>query len=81
MYPNLKWQLWKSGLRQNRLARMLEIDETVLSKILNGFRQPSPCLQQRIAQVLECDQGWLFERMDDPNVASPSRRGTALSNS
>src|SRR5690349_15397520 len=36
MYLNLKLQLWKTGIRQNRLARILEIDETALSKIVNG---------------------------------------------
>ena len=41
MYPNLKLQLWKSGLRQNRLAKMLGMDETALSRIVNGFRDPS----------------------------------------
>lgn len=42
MYPNLKLQVWKSGLRRNRVARDLNIDETVLSKIINGYREPSP---------------------------------------
>ena len=41
MYPNLKLQMWKVGIRQNRLAKMLEMDETVLSKIVNGFREPN----------------------------------------
>lgn len=64
MYPNLKMQLWKRGLRQNRLARMLAIDETVLSKMINGYRVPSPQIRSRIAAVLEADETWLFE----PNV-------------
>ena len=65
MYPNLKLQLWKSGMRQNRLANVLLIDETVLSKIINGFRQPSRDLQERIAKVLECDPDWLFEQVEN----------------
>jgi transcriptional regulator with XRE-family HTH domain len=64
MYPNLKLQLWKTGIRQNRLARMLRIDETMLSRIINGFREPSPELKAKIAGVLTCDARWLFERMD-----------------
>lgn len=71
MYPNLKWQIWKLGVRQNRLARTLKIDETVLSKIMNGFRQPSPLLQEKIAEVLNCDRDWLFKTADDPGVGSP----------
>ena len=83
MYPNLKLQLWKTGMRQNRLANVLLIDETVLSKIINGFRQPSRDLQERIAQVLECDPSWLFEQGDNLRImtglknraASPKQSG------
>jgi transcriptional regulator with XRE-family HTH domain len=61
MYPNLKLQLWKSGIRQNRLAKMLGMDETVLSKIINGFRHPSLQTRRRIADLLETDERWLFD--------------------
>jgi transcriptional regulator with XRE-family HTH domain len=61
MYPNLKLELWKSGIRQNRLALMLGIDATMLSRIVNGFRQPSPQMRTKIAQLLERDEKWLFE--------------------
>ncbi len=60
MYPNLKLQLWRSGIRQNRLAQLLGIDETLLSKIVNGFRQPNPQIRARIAAILQCDEAWLF---------------------
>ena len=65
MYPNLKLQLWKSGIRQNRLARQLGVDETVLSRIVNGFREPNSDLQGQIAAVLKCDAQWLFSRQND----------------
>jgi transcriptional regulator with XRE-family HTH domain len=61
MYPNLRIQLWKSGIRQNRLAKMLEMDETLLSRILNGFRQPSPEFRKKISALLKSDEVWLFE--------------------
>jgi transcriptional regulator with XRE-family HTH domain len=61
MYPNLKLQLWRTGLRQNRLARILNMDETLLSRIMNGFRQPTDELKGRIAEVLQSDKEWLFE--------------------
>jgi len=61
MYPNLKLQLWKTGIRQNRLAKMLGLDEAMLSKIVNGFRQPSPQIRERIASLLESDEQWLFQ--------------------
>lgn len=64
MYPNLKLQLWKSGMRQQQLARMLEIHESLLSKVVNGFREPTPELRQRIADALHCDVLWLFEPLE-----------------
>jgi transcriptional regulator with XRE-family HTH domain len=73
MYPNLKLQLWKSGMRQNQLARLLGMDETVLSKIVNVFRHPSLQVRRRIAELLEIDEHWLFETMDHPGPkAQPS---------
>jgi transcriptional regulator with XRE-family HTH domain len=60
MYPNLKLQLWKSGIRQNRLAQLVGIHETLLSKIVNGFREPDADVRARIAAVLKSDEGWLF---------------------
>jgi transcriptional regulator with XRE-family HTH domain len=64
MYQNLKLQLWKRGMRQNRLAKMLDVDEAVLSKIVNGFREPSADLRRRIALALDGDPEWLFRHED-----------------
>lgn len=66
MYPNLKLQLWRTGIRQNRLAQSLGIDETMLSKIVNGFREPSPQMREKIALLLKTDEQWLFERTGPP---------------
>ena len=76
MYPNLKLQLWRSGIRQNRLAKMLDIDETVLSKVVNGFREPNAELRLRIATALESDADWLFEAQDGPNGGLPLKPAT-----
>ena len=71
MYPNLKLQLWKRGIRQNRLAKELNVDETTLSRIVNGFREPSPDLKRRISAFLDCDVSWLFQSQDrDENSAA-----------
>jgi transcriptional regulator with XRE-family HTH domain len=65
MYTNLKLQMWQSGIRQNRLAKLLGVHESVLSKIVNGFRKPSPEMRTQIAALLRKDEEWLFESPDD----------------
>ena len=66
MYSNLKLQIWRTGTHQNRLAKMLQIDETTLSRIVNGYREPSIELREKIAALLHCDQAWLFEFAEPP---------------
>lgn len=76
MYPNLKLQLWMSGIRQNRLAKMLDMDETTLSKIVNGFRQPTPEMRGRIASALKRDERWLFQTVAEKLDQEDRRQGT-----
>lgn len=66
MYPNLKMEIWLSGIRQNRLARELSLDETVLSKVINGYRQPSPRLRALLAQYFNKNESWLFQTEPAP---------------
>ncbi len=74
MYPNLKLQLWRSGIRQNRLAQMLGVDETMLSKVINGYRAASPELRAKIAAILQSDEEWLFESIavTKPDLNDPA---------
>lgn len=62
IYPNLKLTIYKTGIRQNRLARMVGIHEAYLSRIVNGTREPGDALRQAIADALQSDVTWLFER-------------------
>lgn len=64
MYLNLKLQLFKLGIHQNRLARELGIDETALSKIINGYREPSETQRKQLADFLAVEEKWLFEKYD-----------------
>jgi plasmid maintenance system antidote protein VapI len=72
IYPNLKLRIYTSGIRQNRLAKMLGIDEAHLSRIINGFRQPSGDIRVQLATILQSDPEWLFFRMqiNDPTLAT-----------
>jgi transcriptional regulator with XRE-family HTH domain len=64
MYPNLKIEIFKRGLRQNNLARALGLNEAILSKIINGYREPSGGQRQVLAQYLQVDESWLFEKFE-----------------
>ena len=70
MYPNLKLELWRSGIRQNKLAQLLGVDETVLSRIVNGFREPNQQIRSKIAELLERDEQWLFDATGEKGSAS-----------
>ena len=73
MYPNLKLELWKAGIRQNRLAQMLGVDETMLSRIMNGFREPSQQMRIRIAELLQRDETWLFDAASRESKSASSQ--------
>ena len=64
MYPNLKLQLFRSSVRQNFLARELRIDESILSKIIHGYREPSKEQRQSLASYLGAEESWLFEKYE-----------------
>ncbi len=63
IYPNLKLTIYKAGMRQNRLAKLVGIHEAYLSRIINGTREPGEELRRTIATALHSDPEWLFERM------------------
>lgn len=68
MFPNLKLQIFRCGSHQNRLAKATGIDETVLSKIIHGYRDPTPVQKSLLASYLNADEAWLFERFEAPVV-------------
>ena len=72
--PNLKLRVYTTGMRQNRLARLVGIDEAYLSRIINGVRVPGKQMQEQIAQVLGCDANWLFEQTTVQVAALDSQR-------
>ena len=62
MFTNLKLLLWQSRIHQNKIAQELQVDEAVLSRIINGYREPTPEQRRKIAQHLGADEVWLFKR-------------------
>lgn len=76
MYPNLKLQIFKRGVRQNHLAKQIGISDPILSKIIHGYREPSGAERKLLAAYLEADESWLFEKFDGgtPTLAASSPR-------
>jgi len=64
MYPNLKLQIFKRGVRQNHLARQIGISDPILSKIIHGYRLPTEAERKLLAACLEADENWLFEKFE-----------------
>lgn len=77
MYSNLKLRIWKLGFRQNRLARELDVDEAMFSRVVNGYKEPGPELKMHIAKILDCDPEWLFARDEEPFASKPGDRNRA----
>ncbi len=69
MYPNLKLRIFTLGIRQNQMARELKICESQLSKIINGYREPSEAEKALLSQYLAVEERWLFEQHE--NVLTP----------
>lgn len=75
MFPNLKLQIFRRGSHQNQLAKAVGIDETVLSKIIRGYRNPTANQRKLLATHLEADEAWLFERFEADSQRSDSGNG------
>jgi transcriptional regulator with XRE-family HTH domain len=44
------------------MAQEVQMDEAVLSRIINGFREPTTEQRRKIALYLDADEDWLFAR-------------------
>lgn len=75
MYPNLKLEIFKRGIHQNLLARDLGLNEAILSKIIRGNREPTGAQRQMLAQYLQAEESWLFEKFDR-SLSMPVVAGT-----
>jgi transcriptional regulator with XRE-family HTH domain len=54
--------MYTTGMRQNRLAKLVGIDEAYLSRIINGVRVPRQQMRLEIAKALGSEVEWLFEQ-------------------
>jgi len=64
MYLNLKLQIFRRGIRQKQLASELGMHESLVSKIINGYREPSEAERKLLATYFDVKEDWLFEWHD-----------------
>ena len=50
---DVKLEMVRLGIRQVEMAHKLKINDSLLNKILNGWRQPEPELERRIRSFVE----------------------------
>jgi transcriptional regulator with XRE-family HTH domain len=79
MYLNLKLEIFKRGLHQNHLARSVGMDETLLSKIIHGYREPTSVQRRSLAVFLAVEESWLFEKYEGPLNGSGNDSPRAVS--
>jgi len=65
MVTALKLERVRSGMRQWRLASLVEISQAELSHYETGRRQCPTDLQEKIARVLECSIETLFPASEE----------------
>lgn len=78
MYPNLKLEIFKRRIQQNHLAKAVGMKEANLSKIIHGYHDPSQEQRRSLANYLEVDENWLFDKFEatDPAVNSHRRESS-----
>jgi transcriptional regulator with XRE-family HTH domain len=69
--------MYRTGVRQNILAKQIGIHEAHLSRIINGTRRPGPEIQEQIANALAEKVEWLFE-LSHVGEEIPAIRETAV---
>ena len=75
MYPNLKLQMFKLGIRQNHIAKELGMADPTLSKIIHGYKVPSDREKKLLADYLSSNEEWLFEEYDSAPAGGISEAG------
>lgn len=79
MRLNLKMAIAARFKTQLAFAREVGLHSIALSKIVNGWREPTPVERRRIAEALDADEGWLFSsvsRIPSP-ATDPAERSAA----
>lgn len=61
-FPNIAYAAGIRGLAQYQLAEAASMNESRLSRCLNGRFEFTPAERARIAETLGFDELWLFER-------------------
>ena len=65
-FPNIAYAAGVRGLVQYQLAEAAGMNESRMSRCLNGRFEFTPAERERIADVLGFEQAWLFETPKPP---------------
>jgi hypothetical protein len=60
------------------MAQAIQMDEALLSKIINGFREPNSRQRRLISEFLKEDEQWLFSRNDDWEMERSKKRAAQV---
>ena len=63
MNLKLKVKMFETGISQRALSHQLAIDESRLSRIVNGWSDPTPQEQTEIAEALNSQASELFREV------------------
>jgi transcriptional regulator with XRE-family HTH domain len=64
---NLKIKMQELGIRQIEMAAELGINDSLLNKILNGWRKPSEALSKKISAYIEKRRERLISKSKMPS--------------
>lgn len=65
-YPNIAYAAGIRGMVQYQLASSAGMSESRLSRCVNGRSEFSISERKRVAESLDYDESWLFERPTPP---------------
>jgi transcriptional regulator with XRE-family HTH domain len=63
MFINIQSGLRLRCMRQYELARRAGVSESFMSLVISGRREADSALREKIAEILQCDESWLFRRV------------------
>jgi hypothetical protein len=78
-FPNLVYAISLRRQTHYEIAQVAEISEWRFSRLLNGRGEFTSSERERLAQTLDFDESWLFQRVMPPTRSVHSESGVVAS--